>query len=317
MVEDLDYPPGLHARALTIYGSSRRAIGDLEGADEAYRRALTIYNSLLPHTDGQEVVLDKGDLHRRVAYLRAKEGRYTEALQEADRALEIYLAAKTRHECGRTLLARGYVLICRDDSRAIGATSRALCFIDPEESWEDCLAASYILIYALTLFEDLSHKALEQALLSVTEARLTVRSFQRTPETRYLKGRRRKTPADALLRFLQGRILVLLERYEEARELLHTAREDLLELGMARELAAASLELAECYFYLSGIHRWHRIDSLCREVLTLLSTEPDTVDAIAALKLLQRSLLERSVRKVREGLSSARRALGATNQESA
>lgn len=310
VVAKLDYPPELHARALTIYGSSRRAIGDLGGAEQAYRQALRIFDALLAEPDNNQVILDEADLQRRIAYLRAKQGRYPDALQCAGHALRIFHLANETHEKGRAFLARGSVLLMMDQSRSISALILALEHLDGEKSPEDFLAATSNLIYALTLFQDLDADWLEGALRRVTECRLSLRSRRRRVGTRYLKGHRRKTPADALMRYVQGRLLVLLERYEEARALLHTAREDLLELGMARELASASLELAECYLHLSGIHRWHRIEALCREVLTALASEPDTTDAIAAFKLLRCSLLERSAQEARDGLSSARRALG-------
>jgi len=72
---------------------------------------------------------------------------------------------------------------------------------------------------------------------------------------------------------------------------------------------AASLELAECTLNLSGVHRWHRTEALCREVLTLLASEPDGIDAIAAFKLLKRSLLERSLEEARAALLEARQAI--------
>lgn len=308
LVASLGYPPDLYARALTIHASSCRLLGDLSAADLSYSRALRIYETLWGAD--RSLVLDEADLHRRLAYLRMQQQRPDEALHHARFAVQIFTVAAMRHELGQALAALGWVQLEMKSSRAPATLSHALAYLDDTNSVNDRLAVLYNLAYAFTLFEEPDPKQLTSMLSCVTQARLCARSRRRPAGTRYLAGFRRKTPADALMRFLQGRILVLLGQHEEARRLLETAREDLTLLEMPFDVAAASLELAECYLWLADHERWPRIETLCREVLTLLASVPQAAEAIAAYQLLERATAGRSLRALRKQLVGARQKVG-------
>lgn len=308
LVAALDYPPDLYARALTIHGSSCRLLGDLVAADSSYTQALRIYETL-GGTD-RDLVLDEADLNRRLAYLRMQQRRPEEALRCAGWAIRIFSAAGERHALGKALSALGGVQLEMGSPKAIATLGRALHALDLSRSHNAVLTVLYNLAYAFTIFEDPDPKQLTSVLSCLTQARLCARSRRRPAETRYLAGFRRKTPADALIRFLQGRILVLLGQHEEARRLLETAREDLTLLEMPFDVAAASLELAECYLWLADHERWPRIETLCREVLTLLASVPQAAEAIAAYQLLERATAGRSLRALRKQLVGARQKVG-------
>jgi len=254
------------------------------------------------------MLLDDADLRRRFAYLRAQQGQYSEALELARWAGKICAAAKEDHLFGKALLARATVLLIKDDSRCIPLFYCSLSFLDFAK-WRDSLPAVYNLCNALTLFTDLEQEDLEGVLEGLTEARLCLRSRARSPGTRKLLGYRRRNPTDACIRFLQGRVLVMLRRYDEARPLLETAREDFAELRMFRDLAAAGLELCECARWLSGKQRWFRITSLCHEILAALANDPDSADAITAYRLLLEAAEARCENGLRDRLTSSRTAM--------
>lgn len=306
-VEALGRPPDLYARALTIAGSSCRQRGELPAAEAAYRRALEIYEAL--GFEDQERALDTADLWRRIAYLRMEQRRYDEALVAANQAALAFAAARAWDRYGRAVLAIGTIQLTKGDHSSITTLSKALRFLESSTSWEFHFSAVFNLAFALSRFGEPKAESLENALLLLTDARLSARSRFRNPGKRYVGGFRRKNPPDALLRFLQGRILALLGQHPEARELLETAREDLIELGMPLEAAMVSVELAECYLWLADYRRWPKIEQLCRDVLALLAPVPGASEAITAYQLLQRAAAEQSAQTVRRQLASAREKL--------
>ncbi|NJL27665.1 MAG: hypothetical protein HC897_07080 [Thermoanaerobaculia bacterium] len=307
-VEALGRPPDLYARALAIAGSSCRQRGELEKAEAAYRRALEIYETL--GFENHEHALDAADLWRRIAYLRMEQRRYDEALAAANHAALAFAAARSWDRYGRAVLTMGTIQLTKGDQSAITTLSKSLRFLDANTSWEFHFSAVYNLAFALSRVGEPTAETLETALSLLTGARLSVRSRFRNPSARYTGGFRRKTPPDALLRFLQGRILALLGQHPEARELLESAREDLIELEMPLEAAMVSIELAECYLWLAGPRRWQKIEQLCREVLGLLAPVPGASEAMTAYQLLQRAVAAQSAQAVRRQLVNAREKLG-------
>jgi len=279
-------------------------LGELDQADSTYAQAQRIYSGLelLP---GSPLAIERGDLFRRLAYLRSDQRLYSEALELADLAQLVFASAEDDHLFGTALVASGTIHLLKADHLSVGLLSKALVFLEPGD-WRAVLVTAHNLINALTLFEELEPAELETALELLIEARLCVRSRGRNPTARTLLGYRRLSPTDACLRYVQGRILVLLNCHDKARPLLERAREDFAELHMYRDLAAAGLELAECALWMSGKHRWHRIINLCREVLEVLSDDPDSVEAITAYRLLLEAAAARSDQALRDQITTSR-----------
>jgi tetratricopeptide (TPR) repeat protein len=242
MVRQLGSPPELLARGLTILGSSYRATGDLPRADHAYAAALRIYHGL-DVSDRRGIALDEADLHRRRAILRMEEHRYAEGLDAADRAITIYKAGQDRHELGRSYSAKGLLEYKMGYRASIGTISHALTLMDASRNPDAHDAASHNLQLALADFKP-EAATLERSLEQLHAARVSRRSLRpsrRQGHRRQLMARRRRTLADAKTRYLQGRILVMLGRHDEARPLLETAHEDLLALHAPLDAAATAL----------------------------------------------------------------------------
>jgi len=302
--EDLGRPPEIYATALTISAVDSMMTGHLERAESFYLEALEVFEAI-PREPRHPILILQAHHLRNFAYLRAKQLRYSDAFVLVDKAELIYACVGDDHGFGRALLARGTIHLLQDDPAAVFSLSAALRYLDTEGS-KHYLPAVHNLILALTYFSELDPPILESSLQFLIEARLSLRSWRRDPKTRYLGGRRRRVPGDAYLRYLQGRILVLLGAHDQARPLLESAREDFVHLGMVRDAAAAALELAECALWLSGKHRWNRVLKLCSEVLAALRAEPNSTDAVAAYQLLELAARERSLEDLETAIAQSR-----------
>jgi len=301
---ELGHPPEIYAVALTITAANSSVSGDFDRSERTYLEGLAAFDSI-PREPRNPILIAEADHLRNFAYLRAKQHRYEDAFGLVDQADLIYAVWGDDHGFGRSLLARGTILLMKDDPAAVFSLSAALRYLDTER-WRQCLPAVFNLINALTRFTEFDPSTLEAALNLLVEARLSLRSSRREPATRYLRGRRRRTPPDAFLRYLQGRILVLLGEHDLARSLLESAREDFLHLKMFREAAFTGLEIAECDLWLSGKHRWNRILTLCTQVLAMLRSEPDCADAVAAYRLLELAARERSLNGLKSAVAQSR-----------
>jgi len=117
--------PALRARAATMLGSSYRAIGDTQRADEVYREALKLYRDL-------DAPLDRADLRRRIAYLRMEQRRFEEALDELELARDVFEATGLEEQHGLVLMAIGHVYQEQGD-----ADTALLRLVEALPSWKN------------------------------------------------------------------------------------------------------------------------------------------------------------------------------------
>lgn len=308
-VAKLKNPPALHARALTILGSSYRAVEDPPRTEEAFQKALAIYRAMTYEL--RSIALDQADLYRRLAYLRLEQRRYAEALDLVDQAVPVFVSAGCRHELGRVYLAKGVIQLKMGDRAAISTLCHALSTLDTERSPSDYHAATHNLLFALCNFEP-DGETLDRAFKFLQVARLSSRS--RSPGRRRshqykLLGHRRPTMPDAKTRFLQGRILLLLGDDAAARRALESARADLIALDMPLAVAEVSIELAECYL-MASIPSWGKIQRLAQEALQLLAAVPNAGEILVACELLHKAAVARSLTQARRELAAYRKRLG-------
>ncbi len=115
---------------------------------------------------------------------------------------------------------------------------------------------------------------------------------------------RRKSVADAKLRWLKGLILIRFGSTQRAEQLLVGARHDLIELEAILDVALISLDLGELYL-LEG--RWGTLRMIAEEVLNL-RIEPYHHEILSALLLWKHAIEEQNL--TTEMISFARRKIG-------
>jgi len=251
----------LEARAWAYLGNARRVASDLAGAGEAFGEA----QSRLREGTGDP--LEKALLLRFKAHLFVARRRFDVALGLYDQALQMYRRFGEKHRAAMVTLDKGFAfVIAEEPARAIPLLRAGLEVIDHGSEPQRVLAARHNLIDCLN-----ETGRPGEALRRLGE----LRPFYRKLGDRMNLVR---------LRWLEGKILVRLERAGEAEEALLEARDSFIELGVGYETALVSLDLAALYAE-SG--RTTEVLPLCEEMIPIFESRGVAREALAALITLQ------------------------------
>lgn len=251
----------LEIRSLAVHASACRATGQLQDAERLYLQAFEI---------GKQTgvpLYEIANLYRRQAVLRVEQQRLDEALECASKAVRVLRAVEGKEArvaegaLGAALLTRG--VVCFRGSRiglfqladAVRDFSEALTQCHPGKSPRVFFSATHNL--SVTILEGANRpQDLQLALRCIEQSQKLLRRYRV----------RRKSIADAKLRWLKGLILMRFGSTQRAEQLLVGARHDLIELDAILEVALISLDLGELYL-LEG--RWGTLRMIAEEVLNL------------------------------------------------
>ena len=278
-------------RGYAILGGARRAVGQYRASEEAYAHAWRIGR--------QGVSLElRCMLDRWMAYLRCTQNRLEEALELANRAVEL---SNSRNARGGALAVRGYVHVrMAYFSDGVRDFSRALSMIDPADDpahrgrhLRVRYAATHNLAYAIS--QSPSPESLKAAQSHLRRAQ------------RLLPSHTRSLPRHQLC-WLEGQCLLKLGFPRRAESLLRQAREGLRDVGAPFEMAMAGLDLSELY---RKEGRWAELAEIASDTFRRFERLSADTEAIAALALwldaAARCQLEGElIYKVRRQLDAAR-----------
>ncbi len=274
--------PDLRARALAIRGSGCRATGDLNGARKYYGEARRIYEEL-------EMPLAEADLHRRLVFLHRDLEQWEEALDCADFAAKIFLAAGELHSYGRVLVVKATVFTRMGQPvDAIPFASKALANLDYDRSPPAFYAGVHNLTVALAKTPEPSAKLLDTALRWLLEARRSGPPRGGRGTNRY--SHRKRTVPDAKLRHVLGLILRRSGKTKTAIRVLQEARADLGALGLPLDVVGVALDLGELY---SESGRWAKLENMASETVQLLAPFPNVSQLRKAVRQWHNAILAR------------------------
>ena len=239
-------------------GNARRVRGDLPGAEEAFNRALKLWEAGEPGDPG---LLSEVQMLSLEASLRTSQDRLPEAAALLDRAL----AAKPGPLRTNLLIKRARVLEWAGDYEGALATLRQVGPLPPEQQeprvlWILGLNTALLLCH-LERFEE------AEALL---------------PEIRALTARLDNKLDSLRLRWLEGRGAAGLGRTTEAVEALSQVRAGFAAEGIAYDTALATLELAIVHLQQG---RTREVKALVRQMAPIFKAQGVHREALAALKL--------------------------------
>ena len=254
-------------KAWAILGGAYRAAGDLIAAEEPYRQALALI-------DSESISeLFKADIHRRLAYFRACQGRKDEALELSAGALAtLRTVGQGSRELIEALVCRGYVLsdVCRY-SEAIASHGEALKRTNPKDSPAAerlHLAAVHNLAYAVSMSRE--HPDKTAALEYIRRAKQLLRGQVRSV------GRYR-------LLWVEGILWAAVGLDRRAEQAFRIALEGFQALDLPWEIALVGLDLGALLF-----GEWSELAELAGETFArfeILSAESEAgeTEALAAL----------------------------------
>ncbi len=301
LVQVTSVPPSrehvYRAKALAVLGSAHRTLGQLEEAAQAYEKAIEISRQA-GFSD-----LEMTDLHCRLAIFRMVQHRREEALELASRAVD----AERRHPPARrqndnlcaALVIRG-IILSREGSpekarfkEALRDLMEALSLCHPRRSPRVFYTALHNL--ALVVLEG-AHRVedLDAALRRVNEAQKMLRRYRV----------RRRSVADAKLRWIRALILARFGATQRAEQLLIDARQDLAELGVVIDVILISFDLADIYL---AERRWGTLRILAEDIVKL-DAPGCTHEMQGALLVWQKAIHEEQLTE--EIIHGARRHFG-------
>ncbi len=211
------------ATAHGIVATSLRALGDMDGAEVAYRLAFELGEAC-------GCVRCLPDLRRRLAFLRRDQKRFDDAFAEVNAALVIYREAENRDGMGRCRICRGQLYLELDRvAEAIRDFREALTLISIESSptYHRWAFANFTVALARGADDDF---ALADELM---------------PELRGLyRGVRGISAERAKLTWLEGSIKLRRGEDLPGLTLLLEARDQLTQLAMPLDVAAITADIA-------------------------------------------------------------------------
>jgi tetratricopeptide (TPR) repeat protein len=249
---------GLQARAWAQVGNALRISSDFPAADAAFGKAQALCGAI----EGVGL-LDRARVLDLEASLRKDQQRFGQASRLLDRVIAIYERLGQSHLLGRALTSKAAVYGEAGQTEAeIVFLRHAIELLDPDEDARTFLAARHNLIVAL---HETGRSREAFALL-----------FSTRPL--YLKLGDRMTLAR--LRWLEGRVALGLERFQQAEAAFREVAEALSAMGRDYEASAAALDLARL-LALQG--RTAELRRLAEQMLAALSARDIHREALAAL----------------------------------
>ena len=257
----------LRARAFAYLGNARRVLGELQAAEDSFRKAeACLERSMTGNTLIEAEVLDlKSSLRRDQRLL-------DDALSLADEALTLYREDGNARGIAKALLQKAKILEERGDlNSSIELLQKGSSEIDQTQEARLYALARYNLLGCLTL-ANRYHEA-EQLL----------------PDVRAL-FRDTAQPLDRVrLRWAEGNIALGLERTEEAERTFRQVQKEFLDRGMAYNAALVSLDLATL---LAQEGRRLELKQLAAELIPVFESREIHREAMGTLILFQRACQE-------------------------
>lgn len=254
----------LKARAWAFVGNSRRVKFDLEGAEEAFDRALIHLRQGTREPWELAVWLDLK------ASLRRAQRRFAEAKRLLNRALVLFLAVGDLHRAGRTLISMDNVLHgAGQPEKGIPLLYQALKLIDPIEE------PNLLLIAQHNLLDDLAEVG---RLMEAQRLLLRIQSLYRDSDLPGMRNRRL---------WVEAKIARGLGQSRRAEDLLIEARAGFLEQAAPYEVALVSLELAGLF---AEQGRVAELKKLAQELTPIFSSRKIHREALAALTLWRQAV---------------------------
>jgi tetratricopeptide (TPR) repeat protein len=249
---------GLQARAWAQVGNALRIGSDFPAADAAFARARALCGAI----EGVGL-LDRARVLDLDASLRKDQQRFSQASRLLDRVITIYERLGQSHLLGRALTSKAAVYGEAGQTEAeIVFLRHALELLDPDEDARTFLAARHNLIVALH------------------ETGRSREAFALLFSTRPLYLKLGDPMTLARLRWLEGRVALGLERFQQAEAAFREVAEALSSMGRDYEASAAALDLARL-LALQG--RTAELRRLAEQMLAALSSRDIHREALAAL----------------------------------
>lgn len=254
----------LRARARAYRGNLRRMTSDFRGAEEELTEAF----QLLQRGTGDPLETARWlDL---MTTLRIGQRRFGEAGDLIQRAIRIYRAADEQHLTGRAMISLASALQEQGElARAAEVLEAAVPLIDGTQEPRLLLVAEHNLASLLVDLGD--HERAASLLPQIRQA--SVGAGSRFDLLRF--------------RWLEGTVLRGLGREARAEAALLEVRKGFLELGVAYDSAAVSLELAALYLRQG---RTSELKELAQEIIPVFRSRDIHQEAYAALLLFQRAV---------------------------
>lgn len=277
----------LYPHALAVWGSSCRTTGDSPGADEAFNRALKIYQTQkLPR-------LDEADLYRRIAY-RCRDGnRWKEAMAYVDDAIEICTAIWKVHDLGLAYYAKAsvYFYMLRHGID--------VCLEEPLE----CLskAIEYVSVKLMPFIYESASNNLGLLLIEgrhnyrPSTLKDLLRRLDRAKRQQARLGFTRKSYPNIKLRWTMGLVWKRARATERAKSLLLRARKDLISHDFWEDVSSITVDISEI---LIDDNCWGILQSMVEEIVQIegrFSPEVNSV-LIAWLSAIKRRHVDEGIR---------------------
>ncbi len=256
----------LRAYAWAYLGNARRVQGDHQGADAAFVVTDQWWEA------GEEGIGDALEYRPVIldlkASLRAAQGRFSEALDHLDEALDIYqVVIGDPHLAGRVLIKKSYTLIEMGDlDTAIPILQKAEELIDPAREPRLILCARH------NLLDNLSKAG------RFSEARTLL------PQVQELSRSAGSQLDRVRLRWVEARIAAGLGEPDEARQAFSEAQRGFLDQRIAYDAALVSLEMAT---FLLQEGQTAEVRELAREMIPIFQAQDIHREALAALAVFQ------------------------------
>jgi tetratricopeptide (TPR) repeat protein len=259
----------LRALGWAYYGNGLRVASELRRADDALERAL----GFLEAGSGDPLVA--AQLFTLEASLRRAQRRFDEAQRLLDEVIFIYRETGEHHLEGRTLVKKAIGLRNVDAAQdALPFLLRAVELIEPERDPRLHLCAHHNLVYCLL---DADRPAEARALLErIRPAYAEFDDFS----TRLR------------LRWIEGKLAAVEERFELAEAAFREVRAGFLEQGIGYDAALVSLDLALLY-----LDRGQNaaVLELAQQMLPIFQAQDVHREAVAALLIFQRAAVSHSL----------------------
>lgn len=266
-------PLELLVRAYTLLGGAYRVIGDHAGAERTYRMARQILDR------HPIAAVERANFHRHLAGLRACQGRVTEALDLAERALAVYRTDGCVDDLAWALVVRGTVQVARGrHGDGIEDFGEALAHVNPKLNPRVYHSAIHNLAYAVT--------ASRMARFDLAAARRQVRRARRC-----IRNHRRSLPRAKLI-WIEGLMFLKAGLYRRGEALLRAARQSFTGLDAPYEIALVSLDLAEVYLL---DRRWSEMRKLTAETYQLFQSLCADKEALRTLRYWREAVLAQTV----------------------
>lgn len=259
-----DWVHDLAARAWATFGNAQRVLGELRGADAAFRNALERLGE--SHSGNGLVEAEVAD---RLASLRRAQRRLPEALELLESAVALYREAGDGHRVGRALLNKSKVLEEAGElEAAIAVLEEVPALLDGEREPRLQMVARHNVLTLLTLA---GRDREAEALLS------EVRRLSREHGGRVDRVR---------LRWIEGSIARGLGRPAEAEAAFREVQEEFLLQGLTFDAALVSLDLATIY---AAIGRTAELQEIAARLMAIFEAQEIHRESWAALLLFRQA----------------------------